>query len=118
MTAWERLLALTSASPFTGTWMSLGTASGALIVVLALRRLLPADDRSHGSTTAILLSVGVLLSVVRLLFAATGAHVSTSGKVVNVLTTFFVAVGAVNTVVMFVFDVLPARTHIRLPIIL
>src|SRR5689334_13641888 len=107
MSAWERLLELTASSPFTGSWMSLGTALGALIAVLVLRRLLPRDDRSHGSTTAILLSVGLLLGLVRLFFAVTGAHVSTIGKVVNVLTTFFVSLGAINALVMFVFDVVP-----------
>lgn len=118
MSAWERLLQLTGASPFTGTWMSLGTALGALVAVLAFRRLLPRDDRGHGSTTAVLLAVGLMLGCVRLLFAATGAHVSTTGRVVNVMTTFFVALGAMNAAVMFVFDVVPARTRVRLPIIL
>jgi small-conductance mechanosensitive channel/CRP-like cAMP-binding protein len=118
MSAWERLLELTASSPFTGTWMSLGTALGALIAVLVLRRLLPRDDRGHGSTTAVLLSVGLLLGLVRLFFAVTGAHASTIGKVVNVLTTFFVSLGAVNALVLFVFEVVPARTQLRLPIIL
>ncbi len=117
MSAWDRLLALTAASPFTGTWMSLGTAFGALIVVTVLRRLLPPEDRQHGGSTVVLLSIGLVLGLARLLFVAAGAHDATVGKVVSVLTTFFVALGAVNTAVLFVFEVVPARARIEPPTI-
>src|SRR5438093_10292793 len=118
MSVWERLLHLTDASPFTGTWMSLGTTVGAVLAVLALRRLLPQDDRQRGLSTLVLLSGALLLGLVRLAFVATGAGMSTAGRVVTVLTTFFVALGAVNTAVLFVFEVIPARTRVRLPVIL
>jgi small-conductance mechanosensitive channel/CRP-like cAMP-binding protein len=118
MTVWERLLHLTDASPFTGTWMSLGTTVGALLAVLALRRLVRIDDRQQGGATVVLLGTGLLLGLVRLLFVSTGAHMSTAGRVLTVLTTFFVALGAVNTAVLFVFELLPARTRVRPPAIL
>src|SRR4051794_36255000 len=118
MSAWQRLLQLTAASPFTGTWMSLATTVGALLAILLLRRLVPRPDRQTGSALIVLLSVGLLLSLCRLAFVATGADMSTSGRVVSVLTTFFVALGVVNTVVMFLFEVVPARTRVRVPVIL
>jgi small-conductance mechanosensitive channel/CRP-like cAMP-binding protein len=118
MSVWHRLLQLTSASPFTGTWMSLGTAAGALLAFFLFRRVLPADDRQQSSATPVLLGIGLLLGLFRLVLVALGAHESTTGKVVSVLTTFFVALGAVNTVVMFVFEVLPVRSRMRLPVIL
>jgi small-conductance mechanosensitive channel/CRP-like cAMP-binding protein len=118
MSAWQRLLDLTAASPFTGTWMSLATTLGALFGVLLLRRLVPLPDRQTGTATAVLLSVGLVLGLCRLVFVATGADLSTVGRVVSVLTTFFVALGAVNTAVLFVFEVVPARTKLRLPTIL
>jgi small-conductance mechanosensitive channel/CRP-like cAMP-binding protein len=118
MSAWQRLLQLTAASPFTGTWMSLATTVGALLAILLLRRLVPRPDRQTGSALIVLLSVGLLLSLCRLAFVATGADLSTSGRVVSVLTTFFVALGVVNTVVMFLFEVVPARTRVRVPVIL
>jgi small-conductance mechanosensitive channel/CRP-like cAMP-binding protein len=118
MSAWQRLLDLTAASPFTGTWMSLGTTLGALFVVLLLRRLVPLPDRQAGTATVVLLSVGLVLGLCRLAFVATGADFSTAGRVISVLTTFFVALGAVNTAVLFVFEVVPAKTKLRLPTIL
>ena len=118
MSAWDRLIALTNASPFTGPWMGLGTTVGALLAVLVLRRLVAGDERPRGSATLVLLSAGLVLCVFRLLFAVTGAHLSAAGRVLGVLTTFFVALGAVNTAVLFVFEVVPARTGLRLPIIL
>src|SRR4051812_16591678 len=118
MSAWGRPLHLTDASPFTGTWMSLATAASALLGVVVLRRLMPGDDRQRGSATAIVLSIGVLLGIFRLLLVLTGAHMSTAGRVVEVLTTFFIALGAVNTAILFVFEVVPARSRLRLPTIL
>src|SRR4051812_13032082 len=118
MSAWQRLLQLTAASPFTGTWMSLATTVGALLAILLLRRLVPRPDRQTGSALIVLLSVGLLLSLCRLAFVATGADMSTSGRGGSVLTTFFVAPGVGHTVVMFLFEVVPARTRVRVPVIL
>src|SRR4051812_49038260 len=103
MSAWQRLLELTAAGPFTGTWMSLGTTLGALFAVLLLKRLVPLPDRQAGSATVVLLLVGLLLGLCRLVFVAAGADLSTAGRVVSVLTTFFVALGVVNTAVLFLF---------------
>jgi small-conductance mechanosensitive channel/CRP-like cAMP-binding protein len=83
-----------------------------------LRRLVPLPDRQTGTATVVLLSVGLVLGLCRLVFVATGADLSTAGRVVSVLTTFFVALGAVNTAILFVFEVVPARTKLRLPTIL
>jgi small-conductance mechanosensitive channel/CRP-like cAMP-binding protein len=118
MSVWQRLLQLTAASPFTGTWMSLATTLGALLAVLVLRRLVPRPDRQAGSATVVLLSAGLVLGLSRLVFVAAGAGLSTPGRVVTVLTTFFVALGVVNTVVLVLFEVLPARTRIHPPVIL
>src|SRR5262245_38178947 len=112
MTLWQRLLQYIAASPLTGTWMGLLTTLGALLAVLLLRRLVPRPDRQTGSATVVLLSVGLLLGLTRLVFVATGTDASTVGRVVGVLTTFFVALGVVNTAVVVLFDVLPARTRI------
>jgi small-conductance mechanosensitive channel/CRP-like cAMP-binding protein len=98
--------------------MSLGTALVALVGVMALRRALPPDDRQQGVATAMLLSLAILLGTFRLLIATVGASFSTTGRVVTVLTTFFVALGAVNAVILLVFEVIPARTKLRLPVIL
>lgn len=117
MSAWQRLLQFTAASPFTGTWMSLGTTLGALLAVLLLRRLIPRPERQTGFATMVVLLVALLLCLSRLVFVVTGADQSTSGKVVGVLTTFFVALGVVNTGILFLFEVVPARTRLRPPII-
>src|SRR5438034_249582 len=113
MSAWQRLLQLTGASPFTGTWMSLATTLGAIFAVVLLRRLVPRPDRQTGSATVVVLSVALVLGLCRLVFVATGADLSTAGRVVSVLTTLFVALGVVNTAVLFLFEVVPARTHLR-----
>jgi small-conductance mechanosensitive channel/CRP-like cAMP-binding protein len=118
MSVWQRLLDLTAASPFTGTWMSLATTLGALFAVLLLRRLVPLPDRQTGTATVVLLSVGLVLGLCRLVFVATGADMSTAGRVVSVMTTLFVALGAVNTAILFMFEVVPAKTRLRLPTIL
>src|SRR5436190_15167428 len=110
MSVWQRLLELTAASPFTGTWMSLGTTLGALFAVLLLRRLVPLPDRQTGTATVVLLSVGLVLGLSRLVFVASGADMSTAGRVVSVMTTLFVALGAVNTAILFMFEVVPAKT--------
>src|SRR5262249_54192340 len=83
MSAWQRLLHLADASPFTGTWMSLGTTLGALLLLLVLRRLVPADERQQGSAPVVLLALGLLLGLVRLLFVFGGAHLSTAGRVIS-----------------------------------
>src|SRR4051794_41571036 len=113
MSAWQRLLQLTAASPFTGTWMSLATTVGALLAILLLRRLVPRPDRQTGSALIVLLSVGLLLSLCRLAFVATGADLSTSGRAGTVLTTFFRAPGAGYTVVAILFAGGTARTRAR-----
>jgi small-conductance mechanosensitive channel/CRP-like cAMP-binding protein len=118
MSAWDRLLELTASSPFTGSWMSLATAAGGLVAVAIARRLIPRDDRPHGGATVVLLSIGLMLGAVRLLLVAVGAQASTPARVIGVLTTFCVAMGAINATLLFVFDVVPARTRMRLPAIL
>jgi small-conductance mechanosensitive channel/CRP-like cAMP-binding protein len=115
---WDRLLQLTAASPISGTWMSLATAGAAIVAVLVARRLIPRDDRLHGGATLLLSAIGLLLGSVRLALVALGTHASPTGRVIGLLTTFCVAMGAVNAAILFVFDVLPARTRLRLPTIL
>jgi small-conductance mechanosensitive channel/CRP-like cAMP-binding protein len=118
MSAWDRMLHFSSASPFTSSWMSLATASGALVAVLVMRRMLPPDGRQSGGATAVLLSMALLLVSFRLLLVATGAKFSVTGRVINLLTTFFVALGTVNAAILFVFEVVPARTRLRFPTII
>jgi small-conductance mechanosensitive channel/CRP-like cAMP-binding protein len=118
MSTWDRLLQLTASSPFTGTWMSLATAAGAVLAVLGARRLIPPDDRAHGGATLVLLLIGLLLGCFRLLLLALGVSNSAPGQVIGLLTTFCVATGAVNAAIMFVFEVVPARSRLRLPTIL
>ncbi len=118
MSVWDRLLTLTSSSPFTGTWMSLATAFGATVAVIMLRRMLPPEDRHHGSATLVFLTIGFLLACVRLVLVAAGADTATVGKVISILTTFFVAMGAINTALLLLLEVVPARTRVHPPAIL
>jgi small-conductance mechanosensitive channel/CRP-like cAMP-binding protein len=118
MTAWDRLVQLTASSPFTGTWMSLATAVGGVAAVLLARRLIPPDDRPHGGATLVLLLIGLLLGAFRLVLVALGAQDSAPGRLIGLLTTFCVALGTVNAAILFVFEVLPARSRLRLPTIM
>ncbi len=118
MSLWDRVIAFSSASPFTGTWMSLGTALGCLLLVLALRRFLPDEDRHHGRVTASLLVLGLMLGCVRLVVVAAGAGGSGAGRALAVFTPFFVAQGAMGALVMALFEVLPLRLGVRFPTLL
>ena len=108
---------LAISSPFTGTWMRLATAAIGLIVVALLRRMLPPEQRHHGNGATVLLFLGLLLGLVAGLLASAGAQTSTTGRVVGLLATFFVALGAVNVGILLVFEVLPRRSRLRAPTI-
>lgn len=103
---------------FGGNWMRLGTAIIGLALVSLLRRLLPPEQRQRSAPTAVLLSIGLLLGLFGLLLASSGTQTSTTGKVVGLLATFFVALGAVNLIILLVFEVVPRHSRIRLPTIL
>lgn len=118
MSTWDRLLALTAATPFTGTWMRLGTGLVALVALTALRRLLPREDRHHGRATLTFIAIGIALACVRLLLVTAGAGGSSVGKVVGAFSTFFVALGAVGTLIMAAFEIVPLRAHMRVPSII
>ena len=118
MNLWQRLLDLTKAGPFTGPGMSLLTALGTLAVLIFLRRRLPRENRDHGSVLQIFLIMGASLALLRLgLLAAGGGHLA-FGRVMAALSTFFVAMGAVGTLVMAMFEILPARANVRFPLLL
>ncbi|MGC9984367.1 MAG: mechanosensitive ion channel family protein [Polyangia bacterium] len=118
MNRWQRLLDLTKAGPFTGPGMSLLTALGTLVVLIFLRRRLPRENRDHGSVLQIFLVIGASLALLRLgLLAVGGGHLA-FGRVMAVLSTFFVAMGAVGTLVMAMFEILPARANVHFPLLL
>ena len=118
MNLWQRLLDLTRAGPFTGPGMSLLTALGTLAVLIFLRRRLPSENRDHGSVLQIFLVIGASLALLRLgLLALGGGHLA-FGRVMAALSTFFVAMGAVGTLVMAMFEILPARANVRFPLLL
>jgi small-conductance mechanosensitive channel/CRP-like cAMP-binding protein len=118
MNLWQRLLDLTKAGPFTGPGMSLLTALGTLAVLIFLRRRLPRENRDHGSVLQIFLVIGASLALLRLgLLAVGGGHLA-FGRVMAVLSTFFVAMGAVGTLVMAMFEILPARANVHFPLLL
>jgi small-conductance mechanosensitive channel/CRP-like cAMP-binding protein len=118
MNLWQRLFDLSKAGPFTGPGMSLVTALGTLAVLVFLRRRLPRENRDHGSVLQIFLVIGASLALLRLgLLAIGGGHLA-YGRVMAALSTFFVAMGAVGTVVMAMFEVLPARANVRFPLLL
>jgi small-conductance mechanosensitive channel/CRP-like cAMP-binding protein len=117
MTAWQRLLDLTQAGPFTGPGMSLATALGALVVLVLLRRKLSAENRDHGRVLQIFLITGACLALLRLGLIAIGGGDLSFGRVMAVLSTFFVALGAVGTAVMGVFEILPARLNLAFPLL-
>ncbi|HEX7596860.1 MAG TPA: mechanosensitive ion channel family protein [Polyangia bacterium] len=115
---WHRLLDLTQSGPFTGPGMSLVTALCALVVLVLLRRKLTLENRDHGRILQIFLVAGALLALLRLGLIAVGGGSLTFGRVMAVLSTFFVALGAVGTAVMGVFEILPARLNLRFPLLL
>jgi len=117
MSPWQRLLDFTTAGPFTGPGMSLLTAVGALAALILLRRRLPREHRDHGSVLQIFLVVGASLALLRLGLVAVGGGHLAFGRVMSVLATFFVAMGAVGTAVMGVFEILPARANLRFPLL-
>jgi len=114
----QRMVDLTAASPFTGAGMSLVTAVVALVVLVALRRMLPRESRDHGSVLKIFLAVGALLALARLALVTVGVGHLAVGRVPAMLSTFFVAMGVIGTVVLGVFEILPARVNVRFPVLL
>ena len=114
----QRIVALTTASPFTGAGMSLVTALAALAILVGLRRLLPPESRDHGSVLKIFLAVGALLAFTRLGLLALGAGQLGLGRVLTMLSTFLVAMGVIGTAVMGVFEILPRKANIRFPLLL
>jgi small-conductance mechanosensitive channel/CRP-like cAMP-binding protein len=114
----QRLVALTAASPFTGAGMSLVTALGALVVLIFLRRLLPAENRDHGGVLKIFLAIGALLAFLRLALLTLGVEPAATGRMLTMLSTFFVAMGVIGTAVLGVFEILPSRANIRFPLLL
>jgi small-conductance mechanosensitive channel/CRP-like cAMP-binding protein len=114
----QRMVDLTAASPFTGAGMSLLTALAALVVLVFLRRMLPRENRDHGSVLKIFLALGVLLAFARLGLLTVGAGHLAVGRLLTMLSTFFVAMGVIGTVVLGVFEIVPARANVRLPLLL
>jgi small-conductance mechanosensitive channel/CRP-like cAMP-binding protein len=114
----QRIVALTTASPFTGAGMSLVTALAALVVLVVLRRMLPPENRDHGSVLKIFLAVGALLAFTRLGLVAVGVGQHGVARLLTMLSTFLVAMGVIGTAVMGVFEILPSRANIRFPLIL
>ena len=114
----QRMVELTAASPFTGAGMSLVTALVALVVLVLLRRMLPRENRDHGSVIKIFLAVGALLALARLALVTVGVGHMAVGRAPAMLSTFFVAMGVIGTVVLAIFEILPARANVRLPLLL
>ena len=114
----QRLVSLTAASPFTGAGMSLVTALVALGILLFLRRMLPPENRDHGGVLKIFLAVGALLAFTRLGLLTVGVGRLAMGRLLTMLSTFFVAMGVIGTAVMGVFEILPSRANIRFPLLL
>lgn len=114
----QRLVELTEASPFTGAGMSLVTALVALVVLVFLRRMLPPEHRDHGGVLKIFLVVGALLAFTRLGLLTLGAGELAIGRLLTMLSTFFVAMGVIGTAVMGVFEILPRRANIHFPLLL
>jgi small-conductance mechanosensitive channel/CRP-like cAMP-binding protein len=114
----QHLVDLTESSPFTGAGMSLVTALVALVILLFLRRLLPPENRDHGGVLKIFLAVGALLAFVRLGLLTLGVGLPAMGRLLTMLSTFFVAMGVIGTAVMGVFEILPRRANIRFPLLL
>ena len=114
----QRLVELTEASPFTGAGMSLVTALVALLVLVFLRRMLPPENRDHGGVLKIFLTVGATLAFVRLGLLTIGVGLLAMGRLLTMLSTFFVAMGVIGTAVMGVFEILPRRANIRFPLLL
>jgi cAMP-binding proteins - catabolite gene activator and regulatory subunit of cAMP-dependent protein kinases len=109
----QRLVDLTTASPFTGAGMSLVTALVALAILVFLRRMLPPENRDHGGVLKIFLAVGALLAFTRLGLLTLGVGHLAMGRLLTMLSTFFVAMGVIGTAVMGVFEILPSRANIN-----
>ena len=118
MHSWSHLVQFTSASPFSGAGASLATALLMLIVLTILRRQLAREHQENGSVLRLFLILGVLLSLLRLGLLLVGADTNTVTRMMAILSTFFVAMGAIGTVVMGVFEVLPARVNLRFPVLM
>jgi small-conductance mechanosensitive channel/CRP-like cAMP-binding protein len=118
MNVGQRLVELTAASPFTGAGMSLVTALVALGILVFLRRMLPPENRDHGGVLKIFLAVGALLAFIRLGLLTVGVGRLAMGRLLTMLSTFFVAMGVIGTAVMGVFEILPRRANIRFPLLL
>jgi small-conductance mechanosensitive channel/CRP-like cAMP-binding protein len=114
----QRIIALTTASPFTGAGMSLCTALLALAILLSLRRMLPPENRDHGQVLKIFLAVGAVLAATRLGLLALDVGQPGLGRILTMLSTFLVAMGVIGTAVMGVFEILPRRANIRFPLLL
>jgi small-conductance mechanosensitive channel/CRP-like cAMP-binding protein len=114
----QRIVSLTTASPFTGAGMSLGTALVALVILVGFRRLLPPEDRDHGQVLKIFLAMGAVLAATRLGLLALAVGQQGLGRILTMLSTFLVAMGVIGTVVMGVFEILPRRVNIRFPLLL
>ena len=114
----QRLVAITAASPFTGAGMSLLTALGALVVLILLRRLLPAENRDHGGVLKIFLAIGAMLALLRLALLTLGVEPAATGRMLTMLSTFFVAMGVIGTAVLGIFEILPSRANVRFPLLL
>ncbi|HEX7505639.1 MAG TPA: mechanosensitive ion channel family protein [Polyangia bacterium] len=114
----QRLVDLTAASPFTGAGMSLVTALVALVILVFLRRMLPPENRDHGGVLKIFLAVGATLAFLRLGLLTVGVGFVVMGRLLTMLSTFFVAMGVIGTAVMGVFEILPRRANIRFPLLL
>jgi small-conductance mechanosensitive channel/CRP-like cAMP-binding protein len=114
----QRLVDITAASPFTGAGMSLVTALGALVVLIFLRRLLPAENRDHGGVLKIFLAIGAALALLRLALLTLGVEPAATGRMLTMLSTFFVAMGVIGTGVLGVFEILPSRANVRFPLLL
>jgi len=114
----QRLVDLTEAGPFTGAGMSLITALVALVILVFLRRMLPPENHDHGGVLKIFLAVGALLAFTRLGLLTVGVGRLAMGRLLTMLSTFFVAMGVIGTAVMGVFEILPRRANIRFPLLL
>jgi small-conductance mechanosensitive channel len=114
----QRIVGVTTASPFAGPGMSLVTALIALAILIGLRRLLPPENRDHGQVLKIFLTVGAALAFTRLGLLALDVGHQTLGRVLTMLSTFLVAMGVIGTAVMGVFEILPRKAKIRFPLLL
>jgi small-conductance mechanosensitive channel len=80
--------------------------------------MLPRENRDHGSVLKIFLALGALLALARLGLLTVGAGHLGVGRLLTMLSTFFVAMGVIGTAVLGVFEIVPARANVRLPLLL